>query len=104
MLARSLQPMLALAGVVVCWPFEQTHALVTVQQRDPMRSARTARTVDVSADGRFIAFESHARLVAADTDNECDVYVLDRETSEVTLESSDPTPGAYSTQPRISGD
>jgi Tol biopolymer transport system component len=104
MLARVLQPMLALAGFVVCWPFEQSHAVVTVPQRDPMRSARSARTVDVSADGRFIAFESHARLVAADTDDLADVYVLDRQTSEVTLESSDPTPDAYSTQPRISGD
>jgi Tol biopolymer transport system component len=104
MLARALQPVLALAGLVVCWPFEQSHAVVTVPQRDPMRSPRSARTVDVSADGRFIAFESHGRLVAADTDDESDVYVLDRQTSEVTLESSDPTPGAYSTQPRISGD
>jgi Tol biopolymer transport system component len=104
MLARALQPILALVGLAVCWPLEQSNAVVTVPQREPMRSARSARTVDVSADGRFIAFESWARLVPADTDDELDIYVLDRQTSEVTLESGDPVSGAHSTQARISGD
>jgi Tol biopolymer transport system component len=41
----------------------------------------------VSADGRFVAFVSRARLLPADTNNSRDIYVLDLETSAVTLES-----------------
>ena len=46
--------------------------LITVEQRDPLRSARAARTVDISADGRYVAFASWARLVPADTDDQPD--------------------------------
>ena len=45
------------------------------------------RTADISADGRSVAFESRARLVAADEDDRPDIYVLDRTTGLVTLES-----------------
>jgi Tol biopolymer transport system component len=40
----------------------------------------------VSANGRFVAFASRARLVAADTDLRTDVYVLDLVTQTTTLE------------------
>ena len=49
-------------------------------------------TVDVSADGRFVAFESAAALVPADWNRSVDIYVLDRSTRNVTLESMSPTP------------
>ena len=44
-------------------------------------------TVDVSADGQFVAFESAAALVPADRNRSVDIYVLDRSTGHVTLES-----------------
>jgi Tol biopolymer transport system component len=81
--------------------------LVTCPQSDPFRSPRAPRTVDISADGRSVAFESRARLVPADTDDRPDIYVLDRSTGRVSLESGDGDDdngdGDYS-HPRISGD
>jgi Tol biopolymer transport system component len=77
--------------------------MVTIEQRDPLRSARASRTVDVSASGRYVAFESWAQLVPADVDQRPDIYVLDRETGRVTLES-DGLGDAEHSHPRISGD
>jgi Tol biopolymer transport system component len=95
------------AGLWACttliWLTADRSPVVTVPQADGLRSARAARTVDVSADGRYVAFESWARLVAADTDTQPDVYVLDRSTGNVTLESVDPGDG-QATYPRLSGD
>jgi Tol biopolymer transport system component len=76
--------------------------VMTVRQCDGARSAFGASTVDISADGRYVAFESFAQLVPADTDSGRDVYVLDRVTRTVTLET-----GAFdgdSSHPRIAGD
>ncbi len=63
-------------------------------------------TVDVSADGRFVAFESAAALVPADRNRSVDIYVLDRSTKNVTLESvvTDATVGDGTRHPRLSGD
>ena len=63
-------------------------------------------TVDVSADGRFVAFESAAALVPADRNRSVDIYVLDRSTGHVTLESavSDDIVGDGTRHPRLSGD
>ena len=82
-------------------------SFITVAQRDAYLSARTPRTADISADGRSVAFESRARLVAADEDDRPDIYVLDRTTGLVTLESvmvAMPDDGSEFTFPRISGD
>jgi Tol biopolymer transport system component len=79
-------------------------ALLTVAQRDDHRSVRAPRTIDVSADGRLVAFESLARLVPADTDDSRDIYVLDRTTRLVSLESEGPGDGSEHSHPRISGD
>lgn len=76
--------------------------LVTVEQADPLRSARAPRTVDISTDGRYVAFESWARLVPADKDDHPDIYVLDRETGLITLES-DGLEDRENSHPRISG-
>lgn len=79
-------------------------ALVTVAQRDNFRSVRAPRSADVSADGQLVAFESLARLVPADTDDCLDIYVLDRATRRVTLESDVLGDRAEHSHPRISGD
>ena len=80
--------LLAAAVAAVCLTAGGPQALVTVAQRDANRSPRSPRSADISADGRFVAFESRARLVAADVDDLHDIYVLDRTTSQVTLETS----------------
>ena len=77
---------------------------VTIAQRDRFRSARAPRSADVSADGRSVAFESLARLVPADTDDRADIYVLDRGSGRVTLESATADDDSEHTAPRISGD
>ena len=63
-------------------------------------------TVDVSADGRFVAFESAAALVPADRNRSVDIYVLERSTGNVTLESvvTSATVGDGTSHPRLSGD
>lgn len=56
----------------------------------------------ISGDGRYVAFTTTARLVAADVDTEADVYVRDTVTGRTTLLSGG-QPGA-SSRPSISRD
>ena len=61
----------------------------------------------LNADGRWVAFDSYARLAPADTNNHRDIYVLDRTTGRVTLESLTPEGQVLSgdsAYPRLSGD
>ncbi|KAB8332682.1 hypothetical protein SD80_019140 [Scytonema tolypothrichoides VB-61278] len=61
----------------------------------------------ISADGRFVAFESNARLVAGDTNNTNDIFVRDLQTGTTTLVSvaNDATQGnSGSSTPAISAD
>jgi Tol biopolymer transport system component len=60
--------------------------LMTLQQGDRWRSTVSA-SASVSADGRYVAVMSYARLVPADTDDRADIYVLDRLSGRITLES-----------------
>ena len=79
--------------------------MLTVEQRDANRSMFEPSSAAVSADGRFVAFTTYSQLVRADTNRSTDVYVLDRVTQRVTLESADT--GQYtgsSNYPGISGD
>ena len=81
--------------------------LFTVAQRDRMRSTASRSPVSISADGRFIAFSSYEPLSADDNDRQADIYVLDRSTREVTLESADVDKAVLTSDciyPRISGD
>ena len=94
--------LMAAAVAAVCLTAGGPQALVTVAQRDANRSPRAPRTADISADGRFVAFESRARLVADDVDDLDDIYVLDRTTSQVTLETAGTDDECA--HPRISGD
>lgn len=79
--------------------------MLTVEQHDAHRTGLDPPTSAVSADGRFVAFVTHAQLVSADADLAGDVYVLDRVRQHVTLESAD-TPGdeGDTISPGISGD
>ena len=60
---------------------------LTVPQRDDRRARTSAAPASLSGDGRYVAFSSYARLIAADVDSLADIYVLDRSTATVTLES-----------------
>src|SRR6187402_233584 len=73
----------------------------------PQRSSDLPGTAGISGNGRFVAFASRARLVPFNTDSQTDIYVLDRQTRAVTLESvvTDPAPRHGDSQrPSISGD
>ena len=89
------------AGLVV--PDDESRR-TAFEQRGPVHPGPA--TVDVSADGRFVAFESAVSLVPADRNTHVDIYVLDRSTGRLTLESATPerTAGDWTRQPRLSGD
>jgi Tol biopolymer transport system component len=61
---------------------------LTVPQRDTRRSRSSGASASISADGRDVAVTSVARLSAGDLAALADIYVLDRETTTVTLESA----------------
>lgn len=63
-------------------------------------------TVDVSADGHLVAFESAVALSDRDRDPYVDVYVLDRRTGSITLETESDAEAGPGTRgsPRLSGD
>jgi Tol biopolymer transport system component len=61
---------------------------LTAPQTDSRRSAVSAASASISGDGRYVAFTSYARLTSADADLMADIYVLDRSTATVTLESA----------------
>lgn len=81
-------------------------AMLTVEQRDAIRSSLDPASASVSADGRFIAFTTYSQLAPADTDQRSDVYVLDRARQQVALESVDipGLPREEAHHPRLSGD
>src|SRR6187200_2752274 len=61
----------------------------------------------VSADGRYVAFVSAVRLTAADTNGLDDIYVLDRDTRELSLATVAFSGGAAdgtSFNPQLNGD
>ena len=76
--------------------------------RQQLTGATTgAATLDVSGDSRFVAFESSAQLNPLDTNHVNDIYVLDRQSGLITLESIsiDGTAASGSSErPRLSHD
>ena len=78
---------------------------VTVARADPHTKPSDAAAVSVSADGRFVAFASNARLTPADQNAVTDIYVLDRQTGVVSLETP-PSGGAAGTAraPQLNAD
>jgi Tol biopolymer transport system component len=87
---------------------DESTAFLTAPQADVRVSPADPPTVAVNAnDGRYVAFTSYARLAPADTDDDADIYVLDRTTGAITLETTrsegrlpDGGPGS----PSLSGD
>ena len=102
------RPGKALAGIVGALTLSAPDSvLLTVRQADSFASPGDLVAASVSADGRYVAFASFARLVPADTNERRDIYVLDRVSETVTLESLSPDGRARehdSVWPRISGD
>ncbi len=96
-------------GRVVAREVRETRGRVVMNlpQREQPGGSLAPPSASVSADGRFIAFTSAARLASADEDDDLDLYVLDVQTGKTTLESSKPgwasryRPILY---PRIGGD
>ena len=81
--------------------------LMTVVQQNDRSVEHDPRAARLSADGRYVAFESFAQLVAADRNRLRDVYVIDLWTRKVTLESqgSNDTPAdGESVMPDISNE
>ena len=74
-------------GAVLRLPLGEPASLVTVAQADTQYQPIDAASVAISSDGRYVAFTSYVALAPADTDNQRDVYVLDRMTGRVTLQS-----------------
>jgi Tol biopolymer transport system component len=83
---------------------DDSSAFLTEPQAHLAVSPIDRPSVAVSADGRYIAFTSHAALVSADMNSYADVYVLDRTTRKLMLEtpSTDRDPDYAS--PHLSGD
>lgn len=102
---------IALAATVVA--FGDSSALPQITTRISVATGGAqgnadSRNPSISADGRFVAFESYAsNLVAGDTNNSADVFVHDRQTGETTRVSvtSGGTQGNRdSLDPSLSGD
>src|SRR5262245_2522062 len=88
MLCRRIFAAVVMAGVLCdSLASEVGVTWLTVPQRDDRRSRSSTAPASLSGGGRYVAFSSYARLLAADVDSLADVYVLDRSTATVTLES-----------------
>jgi TolB protein len=81
-------------------------SMLTVEQRDTRRALLDPPSAAVSADGRYVAFTTFSQLAPADVDENRDVYVLDRVTQSVTLESlpRERHQSADCSHPAMSGD
>lgn len=99
---RTLPLAVSIAGVLALSSSGTTDFL-TVARADPHVKPSDAAAVSISADGRYVAFTSNARLTAADQNALSDIYVLDRQTGAVSLET--PPSGVLSgsaTAPQLS--
>lgn len=83
---------------------EDSSAFLTEPQANLTVSPADPPSVAVSADGRYIAFTSCIRLTAADTNDHPDLYVVDRTTRNVTLETPSPVRAPDHGSPHLSGD
>jgi Tol biopolymer transport system component len=67
---------------------QESLSLITVRESNRLSSPWEVPAPSVSSDGRYIAFASYAQLSPLDTDKNSDVYVLDRASGTVTIESA----------------
>ena len=102
-----MRPIAAALVLAAALRLPEPASVVTLVQRDALRTNGDVPSASVSADGRYVAFTSYAQLVPADVNGIRDVYVLDRAEGRVTLESIGPggAPSIHdSTHARLSGD
>ena len=86
---------------------QKTCDLGTIPQRNIESGPSDLKSASLSSDGRFLAFASRVRLSAADTNGNSDIYVLDRSSGRLTIETLMPDGHATagdSRSPRISDD
>jgi Tol biopolymer transport system component len=102
---------LAVAAVLTAgWagqPPDISPSFLTVPLANAQGRPSDPAEASLSASGRYVAFTSYARLTAADTNEYADIYVLDRVTGSVTLETPMPSGEASrraSSRPHLSGD
>lgn len=108
--SHNLQPLLRITIVLACslWApplLAQSTTRVSVSSSGSEGDSHSYQPV-ISADGRFVAFESIARnLVPGDTNDNRDIFVRDRQTGQTTrvsVSSSGSQGNADSTAPAIS--
>ena len=85
---RTLAAVATFAVLSEALPSQVAVTWLTAPQQDTRRARNSAASVSVSADGRYVVFASYARLSGLDVDSLSDIYVLDRSTATVTLESA----------------
>lgn len=88
-------------------PADVPPVFLTVPQANLEGRPSDASEASLSATGRYVAFTSFARLAPQDTNEYSDIYVLDRVTANVTIESLTPdgqASGRASSRPHLSGD
>ena len=88
-------------------PADGAASFLTIAQGNLNARAVEAASASISADGRFVAFLSYAPLASADTNNRADIYVLDRATGSVSLETPEFARSVFDTwltTPQLSGD
>jgi len=101
---------LVLAAVWAMWPEDPGTRCGEVQHhvvRQRLTGSVGVPTVDVSTDGRVVAFVSLARLAPADDNTAEDIYAFERATGTITLESASGAGRAAdgsSQHPRLTGD
>ena len=87
-------------------PADGSTSFLTIAQGNLNARPVDSASASISADGRFVAFLSYAPLAGADTNTRADIYVLDRSTGGVSLETPEhaasPFDNALST-PQLSG-
>ena len=109
-MARLSWPLLfVLSGTsATLFPQHATERQIVLRQAmQASESSLAASGGSLSSDGRFVAFVSMGELLPSDSSGNADVYVMDRETAALTLE----TPALHrasrhgaSGHPRLSGD
>jgi Tol biopolymer transport system component len=86
--ARTFAAVAAFGMLSEAVPSQVAVTWLTAPQRDSRRSRTGVASVGLSGDGRYVVFTSYARLSSLDVDSLADIYVLDRSTATVTLESA----------------
>jgi len=87
-------------------PADESASFLTVAQGNVYARPIDSASASISADGRFVAFLSYAPLAGADTNGHADLYVLDRSTGTVSLETPGYAGGVFDhslTAPQLSG-